>query len=199
VAKLNRGLTEEIVGNVIGWSGRIIFFAEVGVLSARIFGLERKRQTLGSLMTLPPHIPHLIWQKIAGCLPAFIPSVTMWIAGSAIYRDYLLTQRDVADYYRPSHETYDTAFAWLVGAEFVLFAVLVAYLSLRMRRGPLLAGMSIMLFGNILAGILGDILGLGRQDEMPTWMGIMAVGAGLLALFLAYAIPGWLAVSAAEE
>jgi hypothetical protein len=127
---------------VLIWCGGMIFTVELAALAARIFGAERQALTLGSLTTLPSGARSMIVQKVLGCLPAFLPSVTIWVVG--FWLD------PPSRYGRGS----DGTEYFLIAMEFIFFPVLVAYLSLRLRRGALLAAISIGLFGNILAAIL---------------------------------------------
>lgn len=140
-------MTQATVGFVLMWSGLIIFLAEMGSLGARIFGRERRQQTLGSLVTLPLPASRLIWQKVTGCLPVMIPSLVIWLLGMLIYWDWAGRQR--SSWVR-EQTTIITTMQFLALTEGILLGILVSYLSLRMRRLPLLAGIGILFIGNFL-------------------------------------------------
>jgi hypothetical protein len=201
-------LTQQNVGLTLSWCGKLIFAAELGSLAARVFGNERKRNTLGSLVTLPISLGKLIWQKVFGCLPAFIPSLTMWLIGSRMYENWQREQSNAMEAWARSsgqvryirtREIVDTLFSTLAAVEFILFGILVAFLSLRMRRGPLLAGIVIILFGNILAGVVASTMRLNQPDEMIGWLIFMICISAIAAISLAISIPRRLAQCAAEE
>ena len=89
-------------------------------------------------------------------------------------------------------------------SEYIFSAVLVTYLSLRMRRAALAAAMAIMFFGNMLASVLiprSYYAGSGPDSEF-TVVGIIMVWVFIVWVFIvaiAAAIPGRIARAAAEE
>jgi len=180
------------VGMLFKWCGLVIFTVELGSVSARIFGAERQQQTLGGLMGLPISMGQMIWQKVAGCLLAFLPSLTLWWLGVMLY--------STADYRRPFEEEsgLDSALTIMWLAEYVLFPVLVASLSLRMRRGALLSAFGLMLFGNILAFTLRRFLADDYYRDTGS-IYLIAIGAVGFAGFLGTRIPAQLAACAAEN
>lgn len=195
VSDVNRRLNQRVVGMIIRWSGTVIFIAELGALAARIFGNERKAQTLGGLVGLPISTSRVIWHKVRGCLPAFIPSLGLWVFG------WLLTLESTPEwrgsYYR-EREQAEFAFHVLFMVEIAFFAVLVAWLSLRMRRAPLLTGIGIMLFGNILAGVLAGLM-FRNADGLIIWQWMLIAGCLAATVGMAMSLPRKMIACAAEE
>lgn len=178
------GMSARDVGMVLSTFGIITFGIECGFVGARIFGVERKRKTLGSLVALPLRTSALVWQKVLGFLPVFLPAVILFLIGT-----YLIN--------RPASNPYGNLGGYgpetiiLVLSESVLFAVLVAYFSLRMRRATLAVALTLMFFGHFV--MLSAFSGLGRSISAATlvlWMYIV---------FFAAFIPRRIAAAAAEE
>jgi hypothetical protein len=208
------GLPQYTVANLLWWCGIILFTYELGSVAGRLFGHEWKEQTLGSLVTLPKRTARLIWEKVSGCLPAFLPSVTIWAVGSWMYAAWEKAERlAIATgsrgygygyrYGELREQTeiendYHTAYVWLMGAEFVLFAALVSYLSLRVRR-PLLVGLSVLLVANLAAILAAEALHYDSELESADWFWRMTIVAIPATLALALAIPRRLEKCAAEE
>jgi hypothetical protein len=196
-------------GNLFRWTGVIIFTAELGVLASQIFGRERKRQTLGGLYTLPMSPWQLIRQKVGGCLPALLPSLVIWWIGLAILRAWQTELEGMGRAYRPwnspgaDERTMEIVMNYFTVAEYALFAVLVAYQSLRMRRGALIVGFCIMLFGNILLVSIVEFFTGGLRGPnyaaQAGWYGCATVVLFVFTIRLAYAIPKHLTACAAEE
>jgi ABC-type transport system involved in multi-copper enzyme maturation permease subunit len=173
----------ETVAGILRTFGLMAFSVELGLVAGRLFGLERKRKTLGGLYTLPLGTARLVWQKILGALPAFIPSAGICVAGLAIG-----VRMSPAAWRSP-----DVSTIMLFATEYLFFAVLVLYLSLRMRRAVLATAIGGMFVSNLF------FRGLGRGFSIPD--GALATAAifGLLIIVVAALIPGRLERAAAEE
>ena len=188
----------ETYGEILRMFGLVAFSIEMGLAGARIFGVERKRKTLGGLFALPRGTARLIGEKVLGTLPSFIPSFGLYVLGVFL----IAGGHDRHPYPEPA--SYALAQGALVVSEYIFFAVLVTYLSLRMRRAALAAAMAIMFFGNMLASVLiprSYYAGSGPDSEF-TVVGIIMVWVFIVWVFIvaiAAAIPGRIARAAAEE
>ncbi len=191
-SELSTRLSQRTAGMIVMWSGIVIFAAELGGLAGRIFGSERKEQTLGGLVGLPIPTSRLILHKVVGCFPAFIPSLAIAAFGWLMVSTAIQSSR----YSRVDEEEF--AFYILVVAEMVFFPIMVAWLSLRMRRAPLLTGIGIMLFGNIFAAVLGEMFFDDRGDSL-TWTWMLTLGSLGGAGVLAASLPRRVQACAAEE
>lgn len=180
--RLGRGQFKlENVARLLTGFGLMAFSAELAVVGARMFGLERKRKTLGGLYTLPLGTAGLVWQKVLGALPTFIPSAGIFFAG------VFIGISESANFFTPSASTA------LLATEYLFFAVLVLYLSLRMRRAVLATAIGAMLLANsFIGGVWG---GFSQPDGVLFTTAIF----GLLIVVLAALIPGRLEHAAAEE
>ena len=109
---------------------------DVSLTASRIFGEERRELTLSSLVTLPKTTGSLIRQKILGSLPALLPSVALVTCG--FWLRFVFT----ADaYYTWRHLLRnDRVLIFYIASQFLLLPILVANLSLRIRRGAMPAG-----------------------------------------------------------
>jgi hypothetical protein len=172
-------------GVAIRTFGLMAFSMELALVGVRILGAERKRKTLGGLFTLPPGTVGLIGQKVLGALPVFIPSVAMYVLGVAI----ILNSGPLPSWQRAS--LFNTAQFLFVASEYVLFAVLVAWLSLRMRRAALASGIALMFFGHLLVGLMfSGVLRSFSASVVIVWIFIVVIASR---------IPGRIAAAAAEE
>ena len=197
--KLNAGSRRrEVYGEILRIFGLVAFSIEMGLAGARIFGVERKRKTLGGLFALPLGTARLIGEKVLGTLPMFIPSFGLYVLGVFL----IAGAHQKYPYSEPAG--YALAEGALVASEYVYFAVLVTYLSLRMRRAALAAAMAVMFFGNMFASVLiprSYYAGSGSYSE-STVVGIIMVWVFIVWVFIvaiAAAIPGRIARAAAEE
>jgi ABC-type transport system involved in multi-copper enzyme maturation permease subunit len=171
----------EIVARLLTSFGLMAFTAELAVVGARIFGIERKRKTLGGLYTLPLGTAGLVWQKILGALPTFLPSAGIFCTGFAIGFS------QSPNFLKPS------AFTLLVATEYLFFAVLVLYLSLGMRRAAVATAIGGVFVVNFFIG------GVWRGFSTPDGVLFTTVIFGALVVVVAALIPGRLEQAAAEE
>jgi ABC-type transport system involved in multi-copper enzyme maturation permease subunit len=185
MAVVGRGtIKREAVGVGLWVFGLMAFTVEVGLVSVRLFGIERKRNTLGSLYTLPIGTSRLIGEKVLGALPTFIPSVGLLTAGWLI----------AGQQWRPSAT--DLARYILFGSQYLFFAVLAMYLSLRMRRAALASAIALMFVGNI---VLSSFEPGYRADNKEAYLLTMALLSGIGTIGIAARIPSRLGIAAAAE
>ena len=143
------------VRDICGDIGNLTMICSVGMLvievvlfASRVFGEERRNLTLGSLVTLPRTTGWLIRQKILTCLPVIVPSFILFsiglrlilIGGNNVPGWALLVFRD------------DDVFLYCL-TQALLLTVLIAYLSLRIRRGALPASIAIVIAINVLTAV----------------------------------------------
>jgi len=165
------------LGFVLLQFGIMSFSVELGLAASRLFGIERKRNTLGSLCTLPISTGRLIWQKILGGLPVLAPSVLLGLLG-------FLSFASAPGRWLPREPV-----AYLVIilsiSEYLLFAVLSMFLSLRMRRGAFAAAVGLMFIGNFLLTLMLATGGGAGSGEGAFVVLIMFVWMTLVPLALA--------------
>ena len=176
------------LGGMFWVFGQMSFSIEVGLVSARIFGIERKRKTLGTLYTLPLGTGRLICEKILGALPQLVPSVALTLLGIALVtiggggRNWWLSEAFIAG----------CTFALSI---YVFFAVLVTYLSLRMRRAPFATGLCVMFGIWIIFGLFVPM----RGRDFTATMFANSVLAWIAITAIAARIPHRIAIAAAAE
>jgi ABC-type transport system involved in multi-copper enzyme maturation permease subunit len=190
IATIERSsLRAKNVGVAFWTFGLIAFSVEVGLVSARIFGIERNRKTLGTLYTLPIGTGRLIREKVLGSLPQLFPSAAMTILGFA-----LITMGENGRFWF-SRDSNSISVWSLAVSQYVLFAVLVMYLSLRMRRAPFAVGLCIMLGSYMMTGFFSSTAGGGEKAffftlNVITWVAIVVIASR---------IPRRLGIAAAAE
>lgn len=151
---------EQVAGIILvvaGFSAGLELLLQAG----RIFGVERKRQTLSSLAGLPWSTGKIIRQKMLGFLPAFIPWLLLALAGFALVWEPILAelQREFEySAHRPENQREVLAIGAYVFMQGVGLVMLVAWLSLRMRRGALPVAIAICAVWNIIFGVCVDDL-----------------------------------------
>lgn len=183
----------ENYGAILKSFGLSAFTTELGIAGSRIFGVERKRKTLGGLFALPLGTGRIIGEKVLGALPAFIPSFGMFVLGSILYAS--------AQTQNPSWRTTERVVeeAAIFASELILFAVLTTYLSLRMRRSAFAAAIAVMFFGNMFASALLPRFYYTRTDSYNVSVVMSVVILWIFIALLAAAIPRRIAHAAAEE
>ena len=155
-----------------------------------MFASERKRKTLGVLYTLPLGTGRIVREKIIGSLPHLIPSVSLSLLGLAMMfggsRNWNL---------RISDEF--LAGLILIVSAYIFFAVLVMYLSLRMRRAPFATGLCVMFLIWIIVVSILSTMRFGGNDVAQ--MLTISVLAWIAIVLIASRIPHRIAIAAAAE
>jgi ABC-type transport system involved in multi-copper enzyme maturation permease subunit len=173
--------------------GLLCFSVEFGLISARMFAAERKHKTLGVLYTLPHGVGRIIRQKILGGLPQLIPAALLAITGL-----FLIFNHTSGDRWQDLDFTPEfLAGLTLAISSYIFFAVLVMYLSLRMRRAPFATGLCVIIVLWIIIAFSMD--GLGVRGSEVTQMLTLATIAWIATLILAAKIPRRIAIAAASE
>jgi hypothetical protein len=173
------------IGVIIRWSALILFTAEFLSVSTRIFGVERKRQTLGSLYLLPTSPARIAWQKLLGCALSLLPLLVLWLVGAWMQDEYVWL------HHRIDAETVLVSALTIIHYLFV--GTLTTYMSLRMRRAPLITALIILGASDFLSAIM---IG-GNQGE--SWMVFQTFALAITTIVLAIRIPGKIADCAAAE
>ena len=179
------------VGIMFWIFGLLSFSIEIGMVSARMFGSERKRKTLGTLFTLPLGTGRLIRHKILGALPQLLPSFALGLLGVAMM------------FGRPDAHTLGIDGDLLAGltlsiTSYAFFAVLVTYLSLRMRRAPFATGLCLMFLICIMVAFFLSGMRHSSGNGVTQMLTISVLG-WIATLLLAARIPGRIAIAAADE
>jgi hypothetical protein len=145
---------------------------EVLLFAGRIFGVERRRQTLSSLMGLPWNPGRIIRQKILGCLPALAPWILIAAVGAAV-----LPQRDIEEIIRDlrsiswRNDKFEISMMIYATLQGLLLLVSIAWFSLRIRRGALPSAI-------VLIGVWNFVFAL-ICDEMRNAFQYLAVLVGV--------------------
>lgn len=185
------------IGGIISWTALILFTAEFLSVATRIFGVERKRQTLGSLYLLPISPARIAWQKFLGCIIGFAPSLGLWILGGWMY-DHWQYHHGGYGYggYRSSTEYQQELFLMRCSTivHYLLIGTLTAFLSLKMRRSPLLTALLIVGFCDFLS-----MLAFFDSRSGEAWMIFQTFIMTVATIVIAIRIPGRIAMCAAEE
>ena len=160
--------------------------AELLLLSGRILGSERQRQTLASLVSLPWSTGKIIRQKILGCLPVFLPWLFLALAG--IYLAWEPAVQEFTDAYYRGQFRYNWSGQWhlfwrqnreeicaffYVGFQALLLIVTIAWFSLRIRRGALPASIAVLVVWNVIFALCVD-----EMHSRDEYIGLF-VGAAL--------------------
>lgn len=147
-----------------------LFALEVGLLASRIFGDERRSLTLGSLISLPRSTGWLIRQKLRGCVAVVLPSVVLFAVGVWLEESWRSWNG-----IRSIHMSDEDWMAVLyITSQALLLPVLIANLSLRLRRGALPAGIAIVTSMNVLTVVLCELASLrGRESDIVGAMGLV--------------------------
>jgi hypothetical protein len=127
-----------------------LFSVDLGVMAARIFRTELRDQTLSALAVIPGNMREIVRDKALACLLAAAPGI---ICSIAIQVLFLIVAPDVTAASLSMHFWFlvQTIAGWFNKA---LLVVLIAWLSLYMKRGALPAGFLLTYVGNALITIL---------------------------------------------
>ena len=190
LAQMRSGRTDRHLGIMFWVCGLIAFSMEFGLMGARMFASERKSKTLGALYTLPVGTGRLIRHKILGSLSQLIPSVALSLLG------LLLMFNGSAHWNLRINDEFLAGLTLAVTC-YIFFAVLVMYLSLRMRRAPFATGLCVMFFLYILVGFTFSSMFRHRDgtSQMFTIAGLGWIGIAVIAS----RIPHRIALAAADE
>jgi len=171
----------------------IYFGLDASLLASRIFGDERRQLTLGTLLTLPKHTGWFIRQKLLGGSPVIIPSAVLF--GTGAWLDIALSNSDYSLWRQVSNGN------WLVISYIVsqalLLPVLIAWLSLKLRRGAMPAGIALMAAMNVLIVVIIETAFRGSNEKW--FIGHAAACSALLAVAFAILIHHTLPRVAAAE
>jgi hypothetical protein len=167
------------------------FCLELGLLASRIFGVERRTLTLSGLVSLPRPTGWLVRQKILGCLPALLPPIALFGIGAGIYLDYYRNRSGYS-----MHWSDDEIIATIyVASQGLLLAVLTTYLSLRIRRGALPAGVATITVWNVLVAVLLDNSFRRNEEEV---LFVLALACLVVAGIISFFIPSQIRTAAAD-
>lgn len=179
-----------------------VFSIEISVMASRMFRTELRDQTFSTLAMLPCSIRDIVHRKVRACLLAAVPGAICSLSIQVLFLFFSNQRLSSGTLSLPVEWTLSTVIGWL---DEIVLVVLVASLSLYMKRGALPAGWLISVVGNWLVTVLcfvtlGTNFIFRRGDPAVILWGcsIAATIAGLLvswALYLAgiqrlYALAG---------
>ena len=167
-----------------------LFSVDLGVMAARVFRTELRDQTLSALAGLPVSMREIVRDKVLACLLAAVPGI---ICSIAIQVLFLFVVRHIsAANISAMHLmfVFQTIAGWF---NKILLVVLIAWLSLHMKRGALPAGFLLTYVGNglitmlvwMVIGSLAFAFTSGRFSLME-WAPIMSGVLGLAASWAFY-------------
>jgi hypothetical protein len=142
---------------MFGWMLAAFLF-ELSFAAARVFRVERQWKTLSALTMLPRSIASVAYEKILGCLPALTPAVFWMLVGASLCR-------------WPHFSGDDIGFFIFAVCLALFFLHLVAWLSLRMKRGALAVAIGMTIALNMFCAVVASAL---RMD------GDTIVGLGII-------------------
>lgn len=177
-----------VVGQICLFFAFIGFILDLGFAASRIFGEERRSLTLGGLAGLPRTTGWLIRQKFMGCLPVLLPSAALFGFGFCI-QAYV---RSVNGYgWGLIDNERDVVALFYAFSQAMLAPVLIADLSLRLRRGAMPAGIAIVVGWNIFTAILMDLVGPRDVETVALFFDacLCLVAAVILAVLVYRGIP----------
>ncbi len=149
----------EVIGTIVMAIAGLCAGLEVLLQTGRIFGVERRRQTLSSLVGLPWTTGKIIRQKVLGFLPCLLPWVILAGVGAAATWDSLtreLTRELAFSNFEWENERDEVAIAVYVFLQSILLLLSVVWLSLLLRRGALPAAIALATLWNIVFGVCVD-------------------------------------------
>ena len=171
----------------------LMFFGiDTSLLASRIFGDERRHLTFGTLMTLPKHTGWMVRQKLLGCSPMVIPSAVLFGIGTWLNviwsNGYLFWLRMTDEDWLP---------IFYISSQALLLPVLIAWLSLKLRRGAMPVGIAIMAGLNVLVAVIMETAFRGSDEKW--FLGFAALFGVLLTVTFAILIYRGIPRAAAAE
>ncbi len=177
-----------IVGSSIVVVSIIVVFVELTVFSARLFGEERKWQTLSGVMVLPYSAWQVVARKTLGCCLGLQPYIVWFLVGAILMGD---TFGDALG------QVVSELGFWFSIACALCFFHLIVYVSLFLRRGVILLAFGIWLFGAYsFALVLSVAIFSGSKEAVLT---LMLIGTVCVMLILQRMIARRLARAAELE
>lgn len=172
-ADSNRSPVAFFAASIFSW-GIFVLFWELVFSASRLYRLEQRWQTLGSLYTLPQDIPAMQRSKRNAMLRALIPVASI-TALSAIVGLPLIFE---GIFYNGETVLAALQTAILFPLEIVFHYRLVAWLSMRLKWGGLPAALVISFFGHLfIGGML--LVGAGAAAGIPLIMVVSGANVGL--------------------
>ena len=183
---------QEDVGGMFIVIAGIAMGVELILLGARIFGVERKRLTLSSLLTMPLPLGRIVRHKIIGTLPAFIPGLTFVVIG------LFLSPRLVDEFFRDLSRVRTSEFFLITYCFTHVFTVplLACWLSLKLRRGAVAAAIALGAVVDIIFAVIVSESGSSSETELLFFGTIALV---VLNIVLIYRIRAALPLAAAAD
>lgn len=165
-----------------------IFSVDLAIMAARIFRTELRDQTLSALAVLPGNMREIVRHKVAACLLAAVPG---FICALAIQVLFLVVARGTSV---GNVSVYLTFLVQTIAGWFgkILLVVLIAWLSLYMKRGALPAGYFLSYVGHALITVvvwaLAGSISLAFSSNRFSFMEWAPVVSGVIGLAIAWAL-----------
>jgi len=158
----------------------LVTVIEMGVYASRLFSSEVKWKTLSGVMGLPVSVGSLVWDKIKGCVPTFMPNLVLFCVGVFLGRE------PIAEFLTEvlGEEEGFAAFIYLCG-QFLLFLNLTAFLSLYVKWGAFALAALLQIIGQQLVIMFLAVLTMGSGFGADAFIGF-TMFMTLLTLGLAF-------------
>ena len=186
--RMRSGISENI-GATLMSSMLTAMAVEIPIYLSRLYREELRWQTWAVLSLLPESTGRLVWNKLLGVLPTFLPSMVVFTVGACFapefFKDLLkVTVLNIA--------------GWHIVFQYLLGLQLVVLLSLIVKWGSLPLGFSLVIVANLpINRVLARQL-FGRGDRIPAELVIALIVTLLVMVALQFAIVRRLRSLAAE-
>lgn len=167
-----------------------VFSIDVGLMAARMFRTELRDQTFSALAVLPGTMRDLVRQKVLACLFAAAPGLVCCVALQVIFL-FFQGNRLMGNLGMPVLLAVSAISSWL---STLFLVVLIAWLSLHMKRGALPAGFLLSYVGSgfltvliwTVAGAVGLAFTSGNRLSYLQWSPLLGSLLGLVAAWVFY-------------
>ena len=146
---------------------------EFAIHLSKIFAQEVRGETLTGLLSLPYTAAELVYAKLRAALLAMLPAMGVLVLGVCIAPE---------DFFKGASEMLTNTAGWMVIFMIVFFWHACAYLSLSLRRSPLIAALGLVIGIQFLYWMFAAMM-------MFSSMGRSNGDAAQVVLILIYAIP----------
>jgi ABC-type transport system involved in multi-copper enzyme maturation permease subunit len=169
---------DKFSNDVLEYTGRFcigvgVVFAAVELLlaSSRLYGAERNRLTLSSIVGLPWSLFRITWQKMAACIPAFIPWAVLIYTGLVLLDWNPLYELLVGFSHFDLNRDADALAALICFTmQGILGLALCVWFSLRIKFGAIPAAAVIMVVYNIAYFVVFATLGHSHTSETAAFL-----------------------------
>jgi len=166
LARNLRSDASDNIGAMLMLSMLTALAVEIPIYLSRVFREELRWNTWPMLVLLPDSLGRIVWQKVVGVLPTFLPAVILCAVGAFLSPSFLM---DVL------RKTFLEMQGWFVLSQYVLGLYLVVLLSLVVKWGALPLGVALVVVSDVL--LLACVRSPSdRFLAVPMILGVVATG-----------------------